>query len=84
MKEIDGRKLSHAALEETRIRAVKRVDAGESQEVVIDALGFHRSAIYRVDLSLRRGWRLYGSFVKRGLGGLHSEISDRENISNRF
>jgi hypothetical protein len=46
MKEMDGRKLSHAALEEIRIRAVKRVEAGESPEVVIDALGFHRSAIY--------------------------------------
>ena len=47
MKEMDGRKLSHEALEEIRIRAVKRVEVGESPEVVIEALGFHRAAIYR-------------------------------------
>ena len=47
MKEMDGRKLSHEALEEIRIRAVKRVEAGESPEVVVEALGFHRSAIYK-------------------------------------
>ena len=35
MKEMDGRKLSHEALEEIRIRAVKRVEAGESPEVVV-------------------------------------------------
>jgi len=47
MKEMDGRKLSHEALEEIRIRAVKRIEAGESPEVVIEALGFHRSVIYK-------------------------------------
>lgn len=46
MKEMDGRTLSHEALEAIRIRAVKRVEAGESPEVVIAALGFHRSSIY--------------------------------------
>jgi transposase len=55
MKEMDGRKLSHAALEEIRIRAVKRVEAGESPEVVIDALGFHRSAIYKWIALYREG-----------------------------
>jgi len=44
---MDGRKLSHAALKEIRIRAVERVEASESPEVVIEALGFHRSEIYR-------------------------------------
>jgi hypothetical protein len=29
MKELDGRKLSHEALEEIRIRAVRAVEAGE-------------------------------------------------------
>jgi hypothetical protein len=32
--------LSHATLEEIRIRAVQRVEAGESPEVVVKALGF--------------------------------------------
>jgi len=30
MKRTDGRQLSHATLEEMRIRAVQRVEAGES------------------------------------------------------
>lgn len=42
----DGRSLDHKTLEEIRIRAVERVQAGESPEVVIAALGFTRSCIY--------------------------------------
>ena len=42
----DGRALEHKTLEEIRIRAVERVQAGESPEVVIQALGFSRSCIY--------------------------------------
>ena len=47
MKAQDGRKMSHAALEEIRIRAVLQVEAGESPEVVIKALGLDRTCIYR-------------------------------------
>lgn len=47
MDKADGRKLSHEALEEIRIRAVQRVESGESPEVVIKALGFNRSQIYQ-------------------------------------
>jgi transposase len=43
---MDGRKLSQQAREEIRIRAVERVEAGESPEDVVQALGFHRSCIY--------------------------------------
>ena len=43
---MDGRKLSQQAREEIRIRAVLRVEAGESPEDVVRALGFHRSCIY--------------------------------------
>lgn len=43
----DGRKLKHDTLEEIRIRAVQQVEAVESPEVVIKALGFHRSQIYK-------------------------------------
>jgi len=46
MKELDGRKMNRKALEEIRIRAVKRVEAGESPEVVIKALGLSRPRIY--------------------------------------
>lgn len=46
MKKLDGRKLDHKTLEELRIRAVLRVEAGESPEVVIKALGFSRPRIY--------------------------------------
>lgn len=46
MKELDGRRLSHKALEEIRIRAIKTVEAGESPETVIKALGMSRQRIY--------------------------------------
>src|ERR1019366_2984215 len=46
MKRRDGRALDHKTLEEIRIRAVERVQAGESPEAVIRALGFSRSCIY--------------------------------------
>lgn len=46
MKRRDGRALDHKTLEEIRIRAVEMVQAGESPEVVIRALGFTRSCIY--------------------------------------
>lgn len=47
MKTNDGRKLSKKTKEEIRIRAVQRVQAGESPEVVIKALGYTRTVIYR-------------------------------------
>lgn len=52
---MDGRKLDHKTLEEIRIRAVKRVEGGESPEVVIKALGFHRSCIYEWIAKYREG-----------------------------
>lgn len=55
MMKMDGRKLSHKTREEIRIRAVKQVEAGESPEVVIKALGFHRSAIYQWIAKYREG-----------------------------
>lgn len=55
MNELDGRKLDHATLEAMRIRAVQRVEAGESPEVVIAALGFSRSCIYDWIAKYREG-----------------------------
>ena len=47
MKTNDGRKLSKKTKEEIRIRAVRQVQAGESPEDVIKALGYTRTLIYR-------------------------------------
>lgn len=55
MKELDGRKLGRKTLEEIRIRAVKRVEAGESPEVVIKALGLSRARIYEWIAKYREG-----------------------------
>jgi transposase len=53
----DGRKLSRSAMEGIRIRAVQQVQAGESPEAVIKALGFNPRRIYQW-LALYRagGW----------------------------
>jgi len=45
-KRQDARKLDHKTLEAIRIRAVEQVQAGQSPEVVIKALGFSRACIY--------------------------------------
>ncbi len=55
MKELDGRKLDQQTLEAIRVRAVKQVEAGESQEVVIDALGLSRACIYNWITKYREG-----------------------------
>ena len=67
MKRRDARALNHTTLEEIRIRAVERVQAGESPEVVIQALGFTRSCIYTW-LALYRagGWGALKARVLRG------------------
>ncbi|MEA3414995.1 MAG: IS630 family transposase [Thermodesulfobacteriota bacterium] len=46
MRKTDGRKINPTAMEEIRLRAVQRVQAGESPEVVIKTLGFVRACIY--------------------------------------
>ena len=46
-KTIDARKFSHQALEEMRVSAVARVEAGESPERVAEGLGINRRTIYR-------------------------------------
>ncbi len=58
MREDDARKLDHATLEALRIRAVQRVQEGESPEVVAHVFGIGRTAIYRWLADYRRGgWR---------------------------
>jgi transposase len=55
MRETDGRKLKHAVLEAIRIRAVRRVEQGESPETVIKALGMNRRTIYKWIARYREG-----------------------------
>ncbi|MBD3237613.1 MAG: helix-turn-helix domain-containing protein [Candidatus Eisenbacteria bacterium] len=55
MKRTDGRKLSHKTLEEFRIRAVAQVEAGQSPEAVIRALGLTRPRIYEWLARYREG-----------------------------
>lgn len=55
MRKNDGRKLSHQALEEIRVRAVQRVQAGQSPEAVVAALGFTRPRIYEWLAAFREG-----------------------------
>lgn len=54
-RKFDARKLSHATLEEIRIRAVKQVESGESPEAVIAALGMNPRNIYRWIALYREG-----------------------------
>jgi transposase len=55
MRSTDGRKLSHKTLEELRMRAVQQVEAGESPEGVIRALGMSRGRIYEWIAKYREG-----------------------------
>lgn len=55
MKNTDGRALSPKAQEEIRIRAVRRVQAGESPEAVVKDLGFSRQCIYNWLARYREG-----------------------------
>ena len=60
MRDTDGRKLKHDVLEALRIRAVRRIEQGESPELVIKALGMNRRTIYR--------W--IARYRERGIDGL--------------
>ncbi len=42
----DGRSLDHKALEDIRIQAVQRVEAGEAPSAVMRVMGFARTVIY--------------------------------------
>ena len=68
MEKLDGRKISPKAMEEIRIRAIQRVHAGESPEIVIKTLGFSRACIYNWLARYRSGgWQALrtGKFTGR-------------------
>jgi hypothetical protein len=64
MQENDARRLDHHTLEALRERAVRKVQEGESPEVVARVLGLNRSTVY--------GW-LVGAVSARRLGRLEGE-----------
>jgi len=67
MKTTDGRKINPKAMEEIRIRAVERVQAGESPETVIKTLGFSRACIYNWLARYRSGgWHALRTGVRSG------------------
>jgi transposase len=67
MPKNDARKLSHKTLEEIRIRAVERVQAGESPELIIKTLGFSRSCIYEWLARYRAGgWQALKAVPLKG------------------
>jgi len=69
----DARKLDHKTLEEIRIRAVERVQAGESPEVVIQTLGFSRACIYNWLARYRSGG--WGGLKARPLAGRPTKMT---------
>lgn len=73
MPQTDARQLDHKTLEEIRIRAVQRVQAGESPEVVIRALGFSRACIYNWLAMYRAGG--WGALKARALSGRPKKIT---------
>jgi transposase len=66
MQENDARRLDHHTLEALRERAVRKVQEGESPEVVARVLGLNRSTVYGWLAQYRRGgWGLEGeAFVR--------------------
>ncbi len=55
MRKDDARRLDHRTLEEIRIRAVRKVQAGESPETVSQVLGLNRTTIYDWLAKYRQG-----------------------------
>jgi transposase len=55
MRKDDARQLDHKTLEALRIRAVRRVQRGESPEVVSKAIGINRTTIYEWLAKFRSG-----------------------------
>lgn len=76
MRENDGRKLDHKTLEAIRIRAVERVEAGESPEVVIKALGMSRARIYEWLATYREGG--YEALKSKRLFGRPAKLTGKQ------
>jgi len=94
MEKLDGRKIGSEAMEQIRIRAVKRVQQGESPEKVIATLGFSRACIYNWLGRYRAGgWHALQSGKPSGrpkklngrqIAWLYKTIRDKDPIQLRF
>ena len=94
MEKLDGRKIGPEAMEQIRIRAVKRVQQGESPEKVIATLGFSRACIYNWLARYRTGgWHALKSGKHSGrpkklsgkqIAWLYKTISDKDPIQLKF
>jgi transposase len=94
MEKLDGRKISPEAIEQIRIRAVKRVQQGESPEVVIATLGFSRACIYNWLARYRSGgWHALRSGTHSGrpkklsgnqIAWIYKTIRDKDPLQLKF
>lgn len=94
MKKLDGRKIDPKAMEEIRVRAVQRVQQGESPEIVIATLGFSRACIYNWLARYRAGgWHALrsgkGSGRPKKLTGaqiawIYKTIRDKDPLQLKF
>ena len=94
MEKLDGRKIGSEAMEQIRIRAVKRVQQGESPEKVIATLGFSRACIYNWLARYREGgWHALKTGKHTGrpkklsgkqIAWLYQTISDKDPIQLKF
>lgn len=94
MENLDGRKIGSEAMEQIRIRAVKRVQQGESPEKVIATLGFSRACIYNWLARYRAGgWHALKSGKQSGrpkklsgkqIAWIYKTISDKNPVQLKF
>jgi len=94
MEKLDGRKIKPEAMEQIRIRAVKRVQQGESPEKVIATLGFSRACIYNWLARYRAGgWHALRSGKHTGrpkkvsgpqIAWIYKTISDKDPLQLKF
>jgi transposase len=76
MTKDDARKLDHATLEAMRERAVRRVQEGESPEVVAKIFGVGRTAMYRWLSRYRRGG--WSALKAKPLFGRPPKLDDKK------
>ena len=76
MRKNDARKLDHETLEELRMRVVKRVQDGESPEVLAKALDLDRSTVYGWLARYRQGG--WNGLKAKPLGGRPPKLDGKK------